>query len=231
MLFSVLKFVIAFWKDRYLPFALKCSMVDFTITGPIVGILAISDVLLHIYLDTKKSTLREKSRLREPSVHVQYSAMIAVSISTLLSFALVLLIPIAWILELEITELWFLIPIVEPSIPVWLSGLVLVILGIILHSWSRYVRQEMAASWAMSEEHRLITTGPYSKVRHPSYTSYFLSFIGLFLLLPSVVALIMMIGFWGYYIAAVTEEQHLLNHFGGAYSEYMKRTGRFLPGL
>ena len=206
-------------------------MVDFSVAGPIIGSLAGIDVLLHIYLDLKKAKVSGKTRFREPSVAIPSLAMVMVSVSTLMSFFLVLLFPLAWVFDIEFLELQFLIPLFILPGSIWILGLILMLVGIFLHGWSRYVRQEMAASWAMREEHRLVTTGPYSRIRHPSYTSYFLCFIGLCLLLPTLVTIVVLVGIWGYYIVARSEEEHLLHHFGGAYREYMKRTERFVPKM
>ncbi|MFW9847499.1 MAG: methyltransferase family protein [Candidatus Thorarchaeota archaeon] len=219
------------WEDKYLRFSCKNSMVDFSIAGPIIGVLAVFDVVLHIYLDMKKARLRGNSRFREPSIPIPPIAMTAVVASTLLSFFLVLIIPIVWVFGIEYTELSYLGPIMFMPDILWIPGFCLLIVGILLHGWSRYVRQEMAAAWAMSELHKLVTSGPYSRVRHPSYTSYLLSFIGLSLLLPSIVTFITLIGIWGYYEISKVEERHLIEHFGENYIEYMKRTGRFLPKL
>ncbi len=206
-------------------------MVDFSVAGPIIGLLAGIDVILHSYLDLQKIKVKDKFRFREPSTSIPGLAMGAVVLSTLLSFLLVFIIPLSWILNIEFFQLSILLPLFSFPDVIWLSGLVFLIFGILLHSWSRYVRQEMAASWVMSEEHKLITTGPYSYVRHPSYTSYIFCFIGLILILPSLVTMITLTGIWGYYVVSKVEEKHLIQHFGEIYSEYMKRTGRFLPKI
>ncbi|MDF1538830.1 MAG: isoprenylcysteine carboxylmethyltransferase family protein [Candidatus Thorarchaeota archaeon] len=206
-------------------------MFDIFVVGPIIAILAGINIILHVYLDSKKSKEQGKSVFREPSVAVPSSALVIASLTTLLAFVLVGTFPLAWIASIITSETTYLFYIVELPTGLWISGLVVLCLGILLHGWARYVRQEMASSWAMSEEHRLITKGPYSRVRHPSYTSYFICFIGLFFLLPSLISVFLFVGFWGYNRIAVAEEENLLQHFGGAYSEYVKRTGRFLPGL
>ncbi|NHI82995.1 MAG: isoprenylcysteine carboxylmethyltransferase family protein [Candidatus Thorarchaeota archaeon] len=204
-------------------------MTDFTIVGPVIGILAAVDVILHIRLDLKKVRTKTNFFLAEPSTEVPMTAVVTVAVSTLLSFFLVFLIPIAWLTGLGSNLFWFTFPILSPPVVMWMLGLMLLSLGIGLHYWSRSVRQEMAASWAMSKTHQLVTTGPYGRIRHPSYASYLLCFLGLFLLLPSVVSCLLFLGFPGYYILADSEELNLMNHFGDEYRAYMKKTGRFLP--
>jgi len=205
-------------------------MLDFSVAGLLVAIFATSDVSLHLYLDAKKTRANEGVLFREPSFHVSSIAMAAVVFSTLLAFLLVLVISVAWLVPggTAVVDFFFLFYHDLPFAG-WGAGLILLLFGITLHSWARFERQEMTSSWAMKETQRLITSGPYSWVRHPSYTSYIISFIGLFLMLPSVVTCLLFVGIWGYYAVALTEEANLLHHFSAAYEEYMKRTGRLFP--
>ncbi len=206
-------------------------MLDFFTAGPTVGLLAFADVILHLYLDIKKSRSTGERVFREPRTNLSSSALGAVSVSTLLAFVVTLLIPAAWFYGIGNELFLFLIPLIDPPLFVWFLGLLLLACGIILHGWSRYVRQEMASSWAMSTGHDLVQIGPYSRVRHPSYTSYFLSFAGLILMLPSMVTLVMLLGYPGYYFISLIEEKHLTQHFGEQYKKYMTRTGRFVPSF
>ncbi|NHJ13714.1 MAG: isoprenylcysteine carboxylmethyltransferase family protein [Candidatus Thorarchaeota archaeon] len=204
-------------------------MTDFTIAGPIIGLLAVVDVAVHLRLDLRKSEVSSSAFFAEPPVVVPRVGIVLVAISTLLSFFLVFGIIIAWMTGLDANLFWFAFLLASPPAVIWVTGLVMLSLGILLHCWSRIARQEMAASWAMSQTHKLVTDGPYARVRHPSYLSYLLCFAGLFLLLPSILCSILFIGFPGYYIVAVNEELLLVNHFGDEYREYMERTKRFFP--
>ncbi|MFX0053872.1 MAG: methyltransferase family protein [Promethearchaeota archaeon] len=206
-------------------------MLDFFLAGPIVGLLASMDVALHLYLDVKKSRTTKERIFREPRSNISTSALGAATVSTLLAFVLTLLIPLAWYFGTGSELVLFLIPLIDPPVSVWVLGFILLAFGIILHGWSRYVRQEMASSWAMSTSHNLVEAGPYSKIRHPSYTSYFMSFAGLILMLPSMVTLLLLLGYPGYYLVSLVEEKHLIQHFGDQYKDYMSRTGRFFPSL
>ncbi|MFW9801536.1 MAG: methyltransferase family protein [Candidatus Thorarchaeota archaeon] len=206
-------------------------MLDFSIAGPIIGLLAAIDVALHLYLDMKKSRTTGERTFREPQSDISTAALGAATVSTLLAFVLILLIPLAWFFGTGSELFLFLIPLIDPPLSVWLLGFILLAFGIILHGWSRYVRQEMASSWAMSTSHNLVETGPYSKIRHPSYMSYFMSFAGLILMLPSMVTLLLLLGYPGYYLISLVEEKHLIQHFGDQYKDYMSQTGRFFPPL
>ncbi len=183
---------------------------------------------MHVYLDWKK-VRRDEVNLQQSDYTVGSLPMIAAMISTLLSFALVLMLTLEWVGVLGRGILLALIPLFNPLPAIWLAGLFLIVVGIPIHAWSRWVRNDMASSWAMSQEHVLITNGPYRWVRHPSYTSYAICFMGLFLLIPSIVTTVMLFGIPAYYSIAKREEEMLLDQFGDEYREYMKRTGRMTP--
>jgi protein-S-isoprenylcysteine O-methyltransferase Ste14 len=204
-------------------------MLELGIVGPILTLLAALNVALHLKLDIQKISRRESSRFGEPSTELSRFIIGSVAFSTILLFIIVGMISLAW--------LWFglewmnalVIVLLDPSLSVWISGLFLLVIGIILHAWSRYIRQEMVSSWVMNRDYKLIVTGPYSRIRHPSYASYILSFIGISLLLPSVFTMLTLMGIPGYYSIALQEEKMLISQFGDEYIQYMQKTGRFIP--
>ncbi len=202
-------------------------MLDFTLAGPIICILAMADVEMHIYLDAVKR--RRRQDLIHTDVRVGRLTFLVVMLTTFLLFSLTLIIVLAWAFSFENLLMTVLCPLTDPPLTVWGAGLVIFSLGVVLHGWSRVVRQEMATSWEMSTSHRLVTDGPYRVIRHPSYLSYFMTFCGMFLMLPTPVTLFMLTGIPAYYSVAVTEERLLILHFGDVYREYMSRTGRFIP--
>lgn len=84
----------------------------------------------------------------------------------------------------------------------------------------------------LRQEHQLIMTGPYSRVRHPLYTALF----GFGLSLALVSANWFFVAFFflslaGLVIRVPKEEQMMLDQFGDEYRAYMQRTGRFIPKL
>lgn len=206
-------------------------MLDLSLVSPILLLLSVTDVVMHLYLDSKKARRDRSALFREPVVRVGRAPMAAVAVSTLLAFLLVLLISVAPLFSLTVLLVGAMGPLLDAPFILWSPGFVLLCLGIVLHGWSRWVRQAMASSWEMRSDQVLITTGPYSWVRHPSYTSYMLSFAGLFMMVPSLVAALLLIGIPGYYEVTLTEEKHLVSHFGQSYQAYMLKTGRFFPRL
>jgi protein-S-isoprenylcysteine O-methyltransferase Ste14 len=205
-------------------------MLDFMVIGPIITAFAAVDIALHLWLDLKKVKNQKNARFSEPSYVVPWYAILLVVVGTFLLFAFVFLFMITWI--------WLgtgaLVSIFSPIIlPDWVGmfGLVILVSGVSLHGWSRYVRQEMATSWIMSNTHVLIKDGPYSVIRHPSYMSYMMCALGIIFILPSLLSLLTFLVFPGYYLVATFEERYLLATFGDEYLRYMTRTGRFLPKI
>jgi protein-S-isoprenylcysteine O-methyltransferase Ste14 len=101
----------------------------------------------------------------------------------------------------------------------------------------RLTHKALGRNWSVSlqlkDDHRLITSGVYSKIRHPMYTAFWLMALAQALLLPNLVAgLAGIVGFGTLYALRVRQEEALmLKGFGAEYQAYMDRTGRILPKL
>jgi protein-S-isoprenylcysteine O-methyltransferase Ste14 len=86
---------------------------------------------------------------------------------------------------------------------------------------------------AIAANHRLIDTGPYRFVRHPSYTGALMAFLGLALCLANWASLIVMLVpiFLVFLRRMRVEEGVLLQAFGHQYRDYMQRTKRLIPAV
>ncbi|MBT3283430.1 isoprenylcysteine carboxylmethyltransferase family protein [Candidatus Bathyarchaeota archaeon] len=118
-----------------------------------------------------------------------------------------------------------------PPLAVQIFGTIFYALGALLHAWSVRVRGRYAVSWAMSEDHRIITDAPYSVVRHPSYLGYLLMIVGMTLIWGNTVTLGPWIAIPGYYFVSIYEEAMLIEQFGEEYRRYMNDVGAFIPRL
>jgi protein-S-isoprenylcysteine O-methyltransferase len=84
---------------------------------------------------------------------------------------------------------------------------------------------------AIASDHRLIDTGPYRYVRHPSYTGALMAFFGLAMCLANWASLsvlmvpVLAVFLWRMHV----EEAALLQAFGARYRDYMNRTKRLIP--
>jgi protein-S-isoprenylcysteine O-methyltransferase Ste14 len=129
---------------------------------------------------------------------------------------------------LPLWSLWFHLPF--PSLIRWV-GVILGISSLPLIIWiHRTLGRYYAAELRLIDEHAIITTGPYSRVRHPMYTVFILITLSILLVIANlfvtIFALLIIIML---YPISKREEQMLITQFGDQYHDYMQRTGRFLP--
>ena len=114
-------------------------------------------------------------------------------------------------------------------------SLPLFLIAITLLGWSaRALGQFMDTHIQVLQKHELVTKGPYSRIRHPAYTSAIIGALAYALLYLNIILLIALVAVLTIaYKRAVLEEELLASEdgFGQDYRDYMKRTGRFLPRL
>jgi len=113
------------------------------------------------------------------------------------------------------------------------SGAILASISILYLIW---VHRHLDSQWSIAleiyEDHKLITTGPYRRVRHPMYLGMFVYTIGLCLIsLDVLVILFFMYTILVNYRRIPGEEQMMIDQFGEEYTEYMKRTGKLIPSF
>ncbi len=83
-----------------------------------------------------------------------------------------------------------------------------------------------------ASRNRLITNGPFAKVRHPIYAlSIALMLCSVVVISTPVMLAIAALHIALMYLKARNEEEFLLKMHGQSYSEYCRRTGRFLPRI
>jgi len=100
--------------------------------------------------------------------------------------------------------------------------------------WSVWARWTMGSEWRgtpeVSDDHKLITYGPFRYTRHPIYTGVYLVLLGNALYGGHWLGILMAgvaIGCLEYKIAV--EERMLTKHFGSLYTNYQKTTPRVVP--
>lgn len=125
---------------------------------------------------------------------------------------------------------WVQLPL--PDLVRWI-GVVTGLVSIPFIGWVHWVLgRAYSKSLTIQEEHQLVTTGPYSRIRHPMYTVFIFYFLSLFLVSANLLLLVTWILMTIVFIVRIPkEEQMLLEQFGDTYQEYMKRTGRLFPRL
>ena len=128
------------------------------------------------------------------------------------------------ILSVQLKEAWgFLIQVL---------GALSILAALSLHIWSRaHLQHFYAERVEVQPEHRVIDTGPYKLMRHPVITSFFGIATGLFLINPALTTLAALLyTIWDFTRAARQEEDLLTRSLPG-YTDYARRTPRFLPRL
>ena len=113
-------------------------------------------------------------------------------------------------------------------------GVALLLLGLLLRWWSIiHLGRFFTVDVMIAADHRVIDSGPYRLIRHPSYTGILLIVAGvalcfgnlasaLVLIVPNVALLIQRMRI---------EEAALSQGLGEPYRTYMSRTKRLIPGI
>jgi len=121
------------------------------------------------------------------------------------------------------------------ELPAWLrwAGFALGLVSVLFWTWTQITLDtQWSAQLQLTQQHHLLTSGPYARMRHPLYTAMFgwscslalLSANWIFVLIAALTAAAII---W----RVPKEERMMLEAFGEAYQNYMLRTGRFVPRI
>ena len=114
----------------------------------------------------------------------------------------------------------------------WLQaiGLVVFLAGLALAIWARrYLGRNWGMPMTEKVDPELVTTGPYSRVRHPIYSGIILAMIGTAIAV-SWYWLLAVILLGAYFVfSAVNEERYMAGVFPDTYPAYKRSTKMLLP--
>jgi protein-S-isoprenylcysteine O-methyltransferase Ste14 len=121
--------------------------------------------------------------------------------------------------------------IIPPSVATEGAAIVLTAAGFGLAVWARL---HLGGNWSgtvtVKEGHQLTQTGPYVAVRHPIYTGFSLSALGLTIMngnVRSFAALALVV--LGFRMKIQLEEQFMTEEFGDAYLIYKRNVKALIP--
>lgn len=113
-------------------------------------------------------------------------------------------------------------------------GIALVVTGVGLRQWAittlgRFFTLEVR----VSDDHRVVGTGPYRLLRHPSYTGALLALLGVGLALGNwlSLAVLVLVPTFGFMRRIRVEEQALSAQLGESYRRYAAGRRRLVRGL
>jgi protein-S-isoprenylcysteine O-methyltransferase Ste14 len=112
-------------------------------------------------------------------------------------------------------------------------GLAIEIAGLSLAIWAR---QHLGRNWSgeitIKENHQLIRTGPYRRLRHPIYTGLLTMYLGLTVATGERLAVMgLVVAILAYWRKTRIEEATLSAAFGAEYDTYRADTWAIVPGI
>jgi len=109
-------------------------------------------------------------------------------------------------------------------------GLVVFLAGLGLAVWARiFIGRNWGMPMTEKTDPELVTTGPYSRIRHPIYTGIIVGMAGTALAL-SVWYLIVAAVLGGYFVySALNEEKYMASQFPDSYPGYKRSTRMLIP--
>ena len=116
--------------------------------------------------------------------------------------------------------------------PIFVAGLVIVLLGVALRQWSVLTLGTFfTVQVQVRSDQTVVNTGPYRWVRHPSYTASVMSFVGIGVALENWLSLVVLIVVpsVGLVIRIRVEEKALLEALGEPYREFSATRARLIP--
>lgn len=109
-------------------------------------------------------------------------------------------------------------------------GAAVCFLGIAFAIWARvHLGRNWGVPMSLREGHELVTTGPYTLVRHPIYTGILFAMFGS-MLAEGVLWLVAFVVFFAYFVYSAKAEETLMSRqFPNEYPEYASRTKMLIP--
>jgi protein-S-isoprenylcysteine O-methyltransferase len=121
---------------------------------------------------------------------------------------------------------------IHPARVIFPIGLGFYACGLALRWWAIiYLGRFFTVNVTVATDHRVVDSGPYRYIRHPSYTGGLLAFLGLSLCLSNAfsILIIMIPIFLAFRKRMDIEESVLATALEPSYRDYVRRTKRLIP--
>jgi protein-S-isoprenylcysteine O-methyltransferase Ste14 len=118
--------------------------------------------------------------------------------------------------------------------PVGVAGLVIMWLGLAIRVWAiATLGKDFRTTVEVEPGQAVVSSGPYARIRHPSYAGLLLIVGGFGLALGSWRSLCVaaLLPLPGLLLRINVEEAEMTRVLGAAYRDYQKRTKRLIPGV
>ena len=131
-------------------------------------------------------------------------------------------------------QLAFLVPgaaFTQHRLLLFVAGMAVALAGLLFRWYSIwYLGESFTSVVATRPDQRVVNTGPYRWIRHPSYTGALLTVVGFLTCLTNPLALLgFVFPLIGYGYRIRVEEQTLVRNLGEPYRSYMGQTKRLIP--
>jgi protein-S-isoprenylcysteine O-methyltransferase Ste14 len=115
-----------------------------------------------------------------------------------------------------------------------IAGMLMIVIGIIVR-WVAIIQlnRQFTVDVSIVKDHRVVKSGLYRLVRHPSYSGALLSFLGLGLCFSNYLVLVVIFVpiLFAFRYRIRVEEKALADAFGQEYLDYCQATKRLVPGI
>ena len=176
-------------------------------------------IVFFVYWQIKAANTKTTQRLEPASSRILRIFIFLVAITMLSTTR----IPLAWLYR----QLW-----PQGLLFFWL-GAAVTVAGLLFAVWARvHLGRNWSRSVTIKQDHELITSGPYSVVRHPIYTGILTGFVGMAIAIGQVRGLIVFaLIFLSFWLKFRMEEQWMRSQFGETYAAYSSHTAALVPYL
>src|SRR5580698_8739177 len=175
-------------------------------------------IIFFIYWQIKAANTKTTQRLEPASSRILRIFIFLVAITMLSTTR----IPLAWLYR----QLW-----PQGLLFFWL-GAAVTVGGLLFAVWARvHLGRNWSRSVTIKQDHELITSGPYSVVRHPIYTGILAGLLGTAIAISQVRGFIVVVLFFVFWLKLRMEEQWMRSQFGETYAAYARQTAALVPYL